>query len=540
MPIQTGITAFSVRRFFVKQETVMATPTSAIPSKYIIPLLLALIVAGLAGNYFNFEIFLNINFLFGSIFAMLALQFLGLGLGLVAAAIIASYTYILWNHPYAFIIQSAEVAVVGLLMGRRKMGMVLADALYWLIIGMPLVYLFYNIVMNVPPSNTYIVMTKQAMNGIANALVARMIFSVFFLRARTEQASYSEIIYNLLVFFVLCPALVLLAISSRTDFIETDKSIKASLSNSGLRLSHNVETWLHNRKSIIVNLAEMAASRSPRQMQSFLELAKKSDVNFPRVGLLDRTATITAYAPLVDEFGVSNIGISAADRSYIPILKKSLKPMLSEVLMGRVGTPQPRIFMLAPVVIGGEYGGYVIGVLSLEQLREQLVRSLSENDSLYTLLDKNGNTIMTNRTDQKIMLPFVRGKGTLKLFDNGISQWMAELSSNIPISERWGKSFYFTEVTIGDLAEWKLILEQPVAPFQKKLYDNYTGKFTLLFLILLVSLGIAEIVSRRTIATLKESEERFRMMFGDSAPSRPLIPIELGHPIRLKSATYSD
>jgi len=27
---------------------------------------------------------------------------------------------------------------------------------------------------------------------------------------------------------------------------------------------------------------------------------------------------------------------------------------------------------------------------------------------------------------------------------------------------------------------------------------------------------------------------------GDSAPSRPLIPIELGHPIRLKSATYSD
>ncbi len=44
--------------------------------------------------------------------------------------------------------------------------------------------------------------------------------------------------------------------------------------------------------------------------------------------------------------------------------------------------------MLAPVVIGGEYGGYVIGVLRLEQIREQFARSLSENDTLYTLLDK--------------------------------------------------------------------------------------------------------------------------------------------------------
>ena len=137
----------------------------------------ALIAAGLAGNYFKFPLFLNIDFLFGSIFAMLALQFFGIGRGILAAAIIAGYTYILWNHPYAIIIMTAEVAVVGWLTDRRKMGLVLADTLYWLIIGMPLVYLFYHVVMQVPFSNTSIVMTKQAVNGIANALVARLIFS---------------------------------------------------------------------------------------------------------------------------------------------------------------------------------------------------------------------------------------------------------------------------------------------------------------------------------------------------------------------------
>ena len=61
--------------------------SSAIASRYGMPLFCALIAAGLAGNYLNYPIFLNVDFVFGSIFAMLALQFFGLGMGIVAAAI---------------------------------------------------------------------------------------------------------------------------------------------------------------------------------------------------------------------------------------------------------------------------------------------------------------------------------------------------------------------------------------------------------------------------------------------------------------------
>jgi len=76
-------------------------------SRYAIPLFLALIAAGLAGNYFKFSI-LNLHFIFGSIFAMLALQFFGLGRGILAAAVISSYTYLAWNHPYAIITMTAR------------------------------------------------------------------------------------------------------------------------------------------------------------------------------------------------------------------------------------------------------------------------------------------------------------------------------------------------------------------------------------------------------------------------------------------------
>ena len=464
----------------------------------------ALIAAGLAGNYFKFPLFLNIDFLFGSIFAMLALQFFGIGRGILAAAIIAGYTYILWNHPYAIIIMTAEVAVVGWLTDRRKMGLVLADTLYWLIIGMPLVYLFYHVVMQVPFSNTSIVMTKQAVNGIANALVARLIFTGFTLLSRASLMSYREIIYNLLALFVLGPALIMMAIGSRTDFAETDLRIRTSLMQESRHTAHSLEAWVVNRTSAIFNLAEMAASIPPEQMQSYLELAVNSDVNFQRVGLQDSEATTTAYFPLLDEQGHKNIGMSFADRPYIPVLKQTLKPMLSEVMMGKIGSPKPVVALIAPVVIHGEYGGFIGGILSLKQILEHLDMSTGENASLFTLIDKNGNVIMTNRTDQTVMTPFVRGKGTLNRLDAGISQWMPVVPPNTPISERWKNSFYIAETAIGSLAEWKLILEQPVAPLQKTLYDNYTGKLTLLFLLLIGALALAEFLSRSSIATLEK------------------------------------
>jgi diguanylate cyclase (GGDEF)-like protein len=464
--------------------------------------LLVLIIAGLAGNYFSFPIFLNIDFLFGSIFALLALQFFGLGRGILAAAIISCYTYFLWNIPYAILIMSAEVSVVGWLFWRRKMGMVLADTLFWLILGMPMAYLFFHLVMQVPASNTFIIMTKLSVNGIANALIARLIFTLYAIRLRTSITSYREIVYNLLAFFVLCPTLIMMAIGSRTDFNETDHQIHESLMQDSRSMTAIVEIWVENRRSTILMLAEMAAQQSPLDMQPRLEQANQSDTNFSLVALLDQEATTVAYSPLIDELGQSSLGKNFADRPYLPLLKRTLKPMLTEVALSRVGIPKPHVRMIAPVVISGKYSGYVSGVLNLDQVERLLDKSTDQKKTLYTLLDRAGNVIMTNRSDQTVMRPFTRDKGTLYLREKQLSQWIPAISVNEHISERWQKSFYVVETGIGNQSEWRLILEQPVAPFQKQLYDRYTGKLTLLFLILLSALLLAEFLSRKLIVTL--------------------------------------
>jgi signal transduction histidine kinase len=474
------------------------------PAQYSIPLFLALIAGGLAGNYFKFSIFLNLDFIFGSIFAMLALQLFGAGPGIAAAAIIGGYTYVLWNHPYAIIIMTAEVAIVAWLMERRRMRLLVADTIYWLVIGMPLVYLFYHLSMHVPLNNSNITMIKQALNGIANALVARLIFTLCSLRLRLIKTSYSELIYNLLAFFVLFPALLILAIDSRNDFAVTDRHIKTSLTHESQQIAQFLKTWENDRKSAISNLAKLAASRSPQQMQTIIEQAMKSNSNFMRIGLLDSGATTMAIYPLLDEKGQSNIGREFADRPYIPALQQKPVPMLSEIFISRINTPGPTVSVLAPVVIKDVYAGYVIGALDLEQLRQYLNASAHENAMLYTLIDKGGNVIMTNRADQKVMTPFLRDIGTFAPLGQGIRQWVPVLHGNTPGTERWKQSIYLNEISIGELGEWQLVLEQPIAKFQEAIYKSFTSKLTILFIIFLGGLALAEYLSRRLVFTLSE------------------------------------
>ena len=464
---------------------------------------LGFIAAGLAGNYLNYSLFLSIDFLFGSIFAMLALQFFGLGYGVLAAALIASYTFVLWNHPYAIIIMTAEVVAVGGLMQRRKMRMLLADALFWLLLGMPMIFVFYHLVMGTPLSSAYVIMVKQAVNGIANVILARILFAGFASRLQSGQLSMGELIGNLLTAFLLFPALIMLAISSKTDFAETDQGIRSALQQKSLVVTDRLTDWVDSRTQVVLSLTELASTLSAQQMQDRLTQARASDMNFLRIGMRDTESVIVAYAPPVDESGQSNIGKKFPERPYITELKRTLKPMLAEVVMGRVDKPEPVVILLAPVLRQGQYAGYINSVLRLDQIRKQLEISAEGSTLLYSLIDSKGKLILSNRSDQKMMTPFVRSQGKLSPVEANIRQWVPVLPTNTSISDQWASSYYVAQSTVGDLGGWKVVLEQPVAPFQKALYDSYTTKLALLFAISLAALVLAELLSRRVTATLE-------------------------------------
>lgn len=474
-------------------------------------LYLGLLIAGLIGNYFKFHV-LNLHFVFGSIFAMLALQFFGTARGIFAAAVISSYTFFEWNHPYAVVTMTAEVAVVGWLSHRRKLNMLMADVLYWLVIGIPIGYFCFHVIMQLPVSGSMFLMMKQSLNGISNVLIARLVYTGYRHGSKTSPISFREMLSNLLAFLVLFSTLSILIVSSKIDWVETDQSIRLSLKQDSNRITRILENWLEDKELAIVNLARLASNHTAVQMQTPLDLARASHNSLLRIALLDETAKVIAYSPSFDENGRSAVGISYADRSHFKTLKQTLEPVLSKVVVSQFSHPDPVVVMVAPVLDNGRYKGAVGGLLSFDRIKSLLETNIEGQAVLFTLLDEDSNVIVTNYQDQEVMKPLRRGNGTLSgplkipapIFrpsplstDNGLMQWIPALPANTSTIELWGRSRYVAESGIGRLAEWRLILEQPVTPDQNKLYDRYTKRFILLFVVLVFSILIAEIASRR-------------------------------------------
>lgn len=135
-------------------------------------ILTLLSLLGIFGNFLRFPLFFGVDFIFGSIAVMLAIRMLGISGAVVVAFIGGAYTYLIWGHPYAMIIFTTEALVVSVLWKRKISSLALADIVFWLVVGMPLVWLFYNGVMGMSQTQAFLILLKQPVNGIANVIIA--------------------------------------------------------------------------------------------------------------------------------------------------------------------------------------------------------------------------------------------------------------------------------------------------------------------------------------------------------------------------------
>jgi hypothetical protein len=123
-------------------------------------LLLFLFAAAIAGNYFRFPLVFGLDFLFGSIAVLVIVHCYALRWGVLASVVSGLYTLLLWHHPYALIIFTVEIVFVGLAL-RRTSNMLLWDGIFWLLIGMPLVWVLYRNLLQTESTQTWLVMFKM-------------------------------------------------------------------------------------------------------------------------------------------------------------------------------------------------------------------------------------------------------------------------------------------------------------------------------------------------------------------------------------------
>ncbi len=213
---------------------------------------LSVLIVSLAGvtNLWSANLFFGLSFVFGIIWAYLAVAYLGLWTGLFAglAAVIVAFLKI--HNPLFVCISLPEVIFVCLLYRIYQKDLIHGAVLYWLTLGPLLYYGFYCI--NFSPDfdnfDYLVVFLKLAVNGMLNALFASLLS--LFLRLGWPYTSHMRMqvpihqaIFCVLVTLILVPSLWMTSIHSQARYERMEDFLLREVKGKAELMSQFLEEW---------------------------------------------------------------------------------------------------------------------------------------------------------------------------------------------------------------------------------------------------------------------------------------------------------
>jgi len=219
-------------------------------------LLLALL-AGLAvlGNVVAVPLFFSIQILLGSIASTLTLLWLRGWWSVAIASLASLYTWKLWGHPWAIVIFSAEALWLAVFVNRFNGPpendvngrIIVADIVYWLLVGAPLVFFLYRGVLHIDLTNVAVSAAKQAVNGMTNTVLAFLLFVLLQVWRNSRNRGLLPlrgIVFSLVLASITLPSLMLTLFTGHQLQTTTQQGVLEKL-----RTVAETAVWIDRRDS---------------------------------------------------------------------------------------------------------------------------------------------------------------------------------------------------------------------------------------------------------------------------------------------------
>jgi len=467
--------------------------------------LIFLIIASYLGNYFRLSLFFGFDFLFGSIFGLIVIYFYGKWWGVIAAIIGGSYTYILWGHPYAWVILIVEAVFVGHFLRRRDRSLVLLTSFYWLFIGMGLVLFSYGVILKVSLVQTGFVMVKQAINGIFNATIANFIISAIpsysYLRKSGYKIrfSFQETLFNILVGLFLFPTLFITIVHGNQSLDAVRAEIQQELQRETEVTVSNVKTWYREHQDQLKVLASQAREfkNNTPGLQTNINIFKSAYPSFLKLYVTDAQGNIVAASPQENDQGQSLLGVNLADKLNLKKIAETKSIQVTEVHQDIVDN-FPHIGFKVPVLKDGGFEGLAYGSINLDKLKNIFKFDGSDGKNIQAIIVDGKNRVILDSADSyKIFTEFnAYEEGEIILIGDNSFHWLPKKTTNTtPLIARWKKSFYVKEIAVGNELPWKLIVKISPASYIEYLQVIYLKNLSLMLLIVIIGVWISRYMS---------------------------------------------
>ncbi len=475
--------------------------------------------AAFSGNYFHLHLFIGAGFLFGSIATLLALRLFGIGWGIASGVAGAAFAlFETSNYAAAATLLALEPLVVGMALryGRCR-NIALVDGAYWLLLGMPLMLGIELWLQHGDLSTAWYFAMILGFNGIFNALVAGLLLDYLPLRRwvgaaeELQRVALQHLAFNLLAAFLVFSAFFVIVLNGRDEVKRMESRIQGQLNGYAAEIQSHLASWSEQRQQLVRRLGTItgtAGSVPAENLQRSADLIKlmAGDLEAVHVGRGDGVAIATSY---YGDGTYNERVLDLSDRLWFQDLKHTLRPVVSDVFVGKVSLA-PTLAFAMPLTTTGQAGesmlaGYVAVLVRLSELKVLLdmhARASAEGAGI-TLLDRQLRVIASTRGDlagMERMSPPVQTSAPVWDVNAGM------VTSGLNLQQMYAAR-YVSETRVGPDQAWTLYLEIPVRPYFQALQQRLVNNLALMWAGIIIAFVVASLVSRRLVEPLERLAE---------------------------------
>lgn len=474
--------------------------------------IILLILASFVSNFFPLPLFFGVDFLFGSVFVILAIHHIGRRAGIIVALISSAYTIILWGHPYAFIIFLSEAIIVGYLY-KKLNSLLVASSIFWVFFGAPLILVFYAALMDMDTLSWQLIITKQTLNGLLNVVIALLLIHTFNIKGRNKSVSLT--LEKSLRWFsmgtVLVPLLILMEVQSYNAYSQmTDKSVdfiehvyKGKLKS----IAQNIEKKILTTKNILVELAldENVVSFFENKNNQLLSDSITSSLDFfDHVILVNSDGLIVStYFPGDTSFDKKVIGTDLSLQPYTKGVLNKKKIYINDLYVGM--HDKSFVSVTSTIARKGQNKGLLVGVFRKEYLSSILNTVTQDSNAIVLeLVDSNSNVITSNDIQPQNSRDILLEWSDVPLDNYPTVNHFIIKDKSASLMVRWRKSFFKKETIVSEFFSWKINTLVPLKRNIDELRKAYITLLLTMFGLLTMAMIIATYFARKIVKPFVE------------------------------------
>ncbi|MBK1989606.1 response regulator [Sphaerospermopsis aphanizomenoides BCCUSP55] len=405
------------------------------------------------------------------------------------------------------IIFTCETLFVGLLLRKKSQNLLLLDGIYWMILGMPLVAIFYGGALNVSFIATLLILLKQAVNGFFNALVSSLVINYLpidkWLKITKNKytISWQQSLFILLISFVFFPVMTLNINNALRAYDNAEMEIVKTLNSLSLSLKNNIQLWQETHLTILKNIANTLASISENTNDNLEEVLKTTQKIFPQfnhIYIVDQKGELIALHPQTRK-----AYLKIQQRADFQKLKTNTSLVTTDIVVASTPNGKNEILILGvPIVRNNQFIGAVFGEINLEKLNQIIKKNSTNPDFEIIIIDDQNRIIATNLNTSKVLEKFEKHQNKkIRNLYNNVVHFLPD-SPNIPAIWKWEKSFYSQISNLDDIFPLKLLVELPTKPKIDDIRKIFINNLSIMLLAAVMALIAAVILSNKLVEPL--------------------------------------